>query len=238
MEIKFLVIILFVAVLFTGATAQQTLDEARILRNDDVVDMLKSGLGEALIIAKIKNSPSQFNTSTAALKALKQQGATDVVILAMIEAKPKTQSLNTSQSPVELKTIAGKNRVYVESDDEEVRLLLMKEAKKQKFEVVAEANEADLILDMKVRTEAISYKPGALRGGLERATESRLCNLFVYLRTSEGRRTAFAKDIKSIFDDSSLAVLFGRGAIPGLKYQVPALLKSFTNELKKAVKSK
>ena len=235
---KSLVIILFLMFVFTSAVAQQTLDEARILRNVDVVEMLKSGIGEALIIAKIKNSSTQFNTSTAALKELKEQGATDLVVLTMIEAKPKAQSLNTGQSPVELKTLAGKNLIYVESDDEEVRLLLMKEAKKQKFDVVTEAAQADLVFDMKVRTEAISYKPGALRGGLERATESRLCNLFVYLRTPEGRRIAFAKDIKSIYDDSSLAVLFGGGAVPGLKYQVPALLKSFTNELKKAVKSK
>jgi len=54
--------------------------------NQEVLDLLKAGMSPAVVIAKIKSSPSKFDTAPAALQALKAAGASDEVILAVIEA--------------------------------------------------------------------------------------------------------------------------------------------------------
>lgn len=62
-----------------------------LLTNKDVVDMLKSGLSTEVVLAKIKASPSRFDTSSATLQELKASGVPDAVILAMVQASsPET----------------------------------------------------------------------------------------------------------------------------------------------------
>lgn len=57
------------------------------ITNKDVVDMHTSGLAEAVIIAKIRTSPSRFNTAPAALAALKAAGLSDSVLTAMVHGR-------------------------------------------------------------------------------------------------------------------------------------------------------
>jgi hypothetical protein len=56
------------------------------LTNQDVVEMVKTGLSAEIILAKIKSGPCNFDTSAAALKELKTADVPDNVILAMVEA--------------------------------------------------------------------------------------------------------------------------------------------------------
>jgi len=56
------------------------------LANSDVVAMVKAGLGAEIIVAKIKATSCSFETEPAALKALKDAGVPDSVILAMVQA--------------------------------------------------------------------------------------------------------------------------------------------------------
>jgi hypothetical protein len=56
------------------------------LRNSDVVGLVKAGIGQEIIIAKIKNASCSFDTSPAALKELKDKGVPDSVVLTMIQA--------------------------------------------------------------------------------------------------------------------------------------------------------
>jgi hypothetical protein len=62
------------------------------LRNDDVVKMAKAGLDDGIIIAKIKSSPSQFDTNPDALIALKTGGVSSAVLKAMTEASAQPQA--------------------------------------------------------------------------------------------------------------------------------------------------
>jgi hypothetical protein len=59
---------------------------AETLNNAKVIELVKVGLGDEAVVAKIKASATQFDTSTEALIALKQAGASSSVIAAMIEA--------------------------------------------------------------------------------------------------------------------------------------------------------
>jgi hypothetical protein len=60
------------------------------LTNQDVVDLVKTGLSPDIIVAKIRISTNQFDTSTAALKGLKDAGVPDSVIVAMVDPSNKT----------------------------------------------------------------------------------------------------------------------------------------------------
>lgn len=70
------------------------------LTNKDVIFMLKAGLSSEIIITKIKISTVGFDTSASALRELKDAGAEDSVIVAMIEsaapAKPAAPAVAAS----------------------------------------------------------------------------------------------------------------------------------------------
>ena len=59
---------------------------AEVLTNDGVVAMVKAGLGDEVVISKIKTSQGQFDLSAQGLVQLKESGASDAVIKSMIEA--------------------------------------------------------------------------------------------------------------------------------------------------------
>lgn len=66
-----------------------------VLTNDTIVQLVSIGLGEEAIIAKIRTSKSNFDTSTDALIHLKSKGVPNPVIAAMLggpAAAPATES--------------------------------------------------------------------------------------------------------------------------------------------------
>lgn len=79
------------------ANAQQTLD------NDGVVKLVKSGLGEDLIVQTITASAGKYDVSVEAMIALKQAGVTDKELGAMVTknagpaAAPATQTIVIQQ---------------------------------------------------------------------------------------------------------------------------------------------
>ncbi len=68
------------------------------LTNKNVVDMLKVGLTPEVVLAKIKSSACNFDTSPAALKELKAANVPDAVILAMVQASPTRQDYQRENS--------------------------------------------------------------------------------------------------------------------------------------------
>jgi hypothetical protein len=73
----------------TAAASQETYhppQNARVLRNEDVVAMSKANLGGDLIVLTIEHSPALFSVTPEALIALKGQGVGDAVITAMLRA--------------------------------------------------------------------------------------------------------------------------------------------------------
>lgn len=67
-----------------AAAAEQT-QAAAPLTNRDVQEMVKSGLAQEIIVAKIKSSATNFDTSPAALQELKSAGVPDAIMLAMVQ---------------------------------------------------------------------------------------------------------------------------------------------------------
>jgi hypothetical protein len=67
------------------AQDQQPQQAVSVLTNQDVLDMLKMGLTQEIILAKIKSSSSKFDTTPKALQDLKAANVTDAIILAMVQ---------------------------------------------------------------------------------------------------------------------------------------------------------
>lgn len=75
--------IISVAIIFLVLAFQVSF--AEILTNDTIVSMVKAGLGEDLIISKVKASQNQFDLSTANILKLKKEGVSEKVIQTMLE---------------------------------------------------------------------------------------------------------------------------------------------------------
>ncbi len=69
------------------------------LNNKDVLDLWKVGLGSDVIIAKIKSSPSNFDTSPAALEELRRANVPNEIILAMVQAPTAGDSSEAKVRP-------------------------------------------------------------------------------------------------------------------------------------------
>jgi hypothetical protein len=80
-----------------SATPQMQAKE-EILTNDSVIQLLKVGLDEDSIIAKIQKTKYNFDTSTQGLVALKQAGASSRLIQFMMD--PTKELQKTTPSPV------------------------------------------------------------------------------------------------------------------------------------------
>jgi hypothetical protein len=55
-----------------------------VVTNETVIQMVRAGLSEGVILAKIRSSPTRFDTRTDALIALKQAGASERVMAAIL----------------------------------------------------------------------------------------------------------------------------------------------------------
>ncbi len=71
----------------TTQTSQIAMPGAESLSNDTVLEMLKAGLAPEIVVAKIKSSTCNFDTTPKTLQQLKAAGVPDTVILAMVEAR-------------------------------------------------------------------------------------------------------------------------------------------------------
>jgi len=76
-------VLLVSVMLFTGVPYASA---AEVLTNDAIITMTKGGLGDEIILGKIKVSSGQYDLSTTGLLRLKTEGVSDTVIKAMLEA--------------------------------------------------------------------------------------------------------------------------------------------------------
>lgn len=73
-------------------TASDSPSAPSVLTNSDVLALLKIGISSEIISAKLKYSSTSFDTSPAALQQLKLAGASDGLMMAMVQAAPVSTS--------------------------------------------------------------------------------------------------------------------------------------------------
>ena len=81
-ELLILALVAAVGLSLPGATSLAQ----EVLTNDSVIQMVKAGLPEAVVIAKIKSTSSKFDLKTDSLVSLKKAGVSDKVLEAMVAA--------------------------------------------------------------------------------------------------------------------------------------------------------
>lgn len=87
-------VLLFCPVLFAQAT----------MTNGSVIKLVKAGLSEDLVVTTINSSPGKYDTSANALIAMKEAGAGDKVVAAVIlKASGANSAIDTKGTP----TVAG-----------------------------------------------------------------------------------------------------------------------------------
>lgn len=61
------------------------------ITNSEVIEMVRGGLGEEIVVAKIRKSQANFDLSAVALVELKKAGVSDSIILLMMEKSDESQ---------------------------------------------------------------------------------------------------------------------------------------------------
>ncbi len=82
---KFFSVLLLTAAIFAVSAASAFAQE--VMKNSDVISLVKAGLSNSIVIDKIRGSKTDFDLSTDALILLKQSGVSDDVVGAMLAAK-------------------------------------------------------------------------------------------------------------------------------------------------------
>lgn len=93
-------IFIFIVLLLTGFNGISQGD--KILTNSLIVDLVKSGFGEQIIIAKIKNSVCSFNLEIDSMVWLKKKGVTDNILAEMMNVKSVKLTSGGSDNPNEM----------------------------------------------------------------------------------------------------------------------------------------
>lgn len=91
--------LVYVGILPFSAHGQATQTSSANLTNEDILQMTRIGLSEDVIVTKIEGSSCNFDTSPAALGALKSAQVPNAVILAMLKRANQQTTPNQDQSP-------------------------------------------------------------------------------------------------------------------------------------------
>lgn len=67
-----------------------------VLNNQSIIELVKLGLSDEIIITKIKSSETAFDVSTADLQKLKESGVSNAVIMAMVSTKASLSAQTAS----------------------------------------------------------------------------------------------------------------------------------------------
>lgn len=167
---SFKVIILSFTIMFSLV---MTASSAEILTNQTIVSMVKAGLGEELIISKIKNSQNQFDVTITGILKLKEEGVSEDIITAMIDSTGNSGKAGPSkqkavQSP-ESEELYKKAIILIEGSDYDaaydiLKKLISENPDNNKYQL----SYADTILDqcvvMKMANNSL-WKLKAKEGG-------------------------------------------------------------------------
>jgi hypothetical protein len=116
-------------------TAPQSQDVSAKLTNKDVVGMLNAGLSADVVIAKIKSSATDFDTSAAALQELKSANVPDAVILTMVQSPGGASAPAASPSANSAPAAAGATAEVKVPDGTEIEIELKSNASGEQLKV-------------------------------------------------------------------------------------------------------
>jgi hypothetical protein len=173
---------IMLCLLSVTATAQTKPKSSASLSNTDVIEMVKAGFSNEIIIAKVINSPAAFDTASTALKELKAANVPDEIILAIVRNPLGSNSPNQQKTSVvidetaaaEYGTIADVKdlrKAFVKADDEDIRTTIVQRLNcSQTVGAVDSPKDADYFIEYTTLTRDVA--PG--RHGASMALKSQM----------------------------------------------------------------
>ncbi len=146
--------------------------QAVSMSNKDVLELHKAGFSQDIIIAKIKSSLCNFDTSTQALQVLKAAAVPEAVVLAMLQSGPPSASKTLPDRDAEAPSINGTSMVDVTvPDGTQVEIELRKTVSSEEEK---EGNVVDFTVIHPVLVEGITVikQNAAARGHIAKAKKS------------------------------------------------------------------
>jgi hypothetical protein len=196
MKIKLLITIAILLGSYNFCFSQEN-----ILTNKEVIELVKAGLSEDIIIAKINSSKANFDTSSEALIELKNSAISDKILLVILESskqkEPNKPANNESVKMVDISSASGKRKVYIDSEDEQSELSMGKELQKRGFTVVSSSQNADILFKFEIADvdkTSFGISPG-IGGGISSNSviERPEGKLTIYLLKDNAEYLIFAK---------------------------------------------
>lgn len=238
--LKFLIVFGLFQFFLLTAIAQEKTDNA-VLTNNSIVELVKAGLSERIITAKIKGSKTEFDTSAVALTKLKESGVSEELILVMIEAKPKVieepkeNSKSENQKTAEMKEAVGKRKIFLITEDEESRIELIKKLTSKGFSFVDNRTLADLLLELTYAEGSTQRKVGIFKGGSETEFKTKIGKLVVKLNRNSTEYLIYAREYDYAKAANTAAIFGISAAPPSLRDQVKYyFVDDFLRQMKKA----
>lgn len=114
-SMDFAIFTVLMAVWLGIASAQQS------LTNNSIVEMVKAGLGESVVVDAIHTEPHQFSLSAPDLIALKQAGVSDAILAAMLTSAvpvPAPVPSQTSSPAPAIKSTADVRTIFIDGNNE------------------------------------------------------------------------------------------------------------------------
>jgi len=153
--------------------------------------MIKSGVATTVIIAKIKSSPSKFDTTPAALTELKAAGVADEIVLAMVESSNRPADATRSAS------VPVTESVVKVPDGTEIEIQLKNTLSGQEVKV-GDIVDFTIVRDVQINGITVFERDALARArvttakrlvaGAKRASLSGLCKMFKRLTVIACRR--------------------------------------------------
>lgn len=141
---SFVVLSFLLLLLFVPSQAQDS------LTNEDVVTMVRSEIGLAVIEAKIDASAPRFDVSTEGLVKLKDDGVPSNIIAMMVRRQADFKSaLNNTSEQGTLKDLDGKKQFFVDTIDLKARDRITKQLVKAGFSSVDKIEAAEFVVEYK-----------------------------------------------------------------------------------------
>ncbi|MEJ7847930.1 MAG: hypothetical protein WKF92_07590 [Pyrinomonadaceae bacterium] len=209
------------------------------MTNADIIEMVKSGLSEGIILAKIKNSKYEFDTSSPSLVKLKDSGVSETLIMAVIERQDGSTTIDQSAKArveesdkrvIEMNNAVGKRNVFIRIDDDESRLEFSKRLSDKKFVIVNERDNAELVFEFTIEEGTAQSRSGIYRG-VEASRKTRTGKLVVTVVDGNKKGIIFARE----FEPNSTFAFAGNGVPPRVRDQIKwFFMPEFIKQMNKA----
>jgi hypothetical protein len=230
-HMRHLLLLLCVVCASAAVTWAQDSAEQLPVVNKDIAEMVKAGVSADVVIAKIKTSFCQFDTSPPALVSLKEAGVPDAVLLEMVrnphgmqpaveraparptppaEPPPREQSKAPSDGLPEygdISEIRRMHRVYVVADDIDSQSTLINSLRQYGgLQIVGSPDRAEVFITFGQGTSATAIQlRGLFAGTIDHRTKAQF---IVFYRSENGRPRIVWQETEDI--QTSSGITFSR----------------------------